>query len=129
MDEWAILITLVVYQAALLGIGLFAQRRTKDAADLYLGGRRLSPLVAAISASASSSSVWTLLGVSGMAFAKGLSAIWLFPACVGGFAINWYIVAPRLRRHSSAAGSLTLTQVLAGDADPGVGNTIRSASV
>ncbi len=42
MDEWAILITLVVYQTTLLGIGLFAQRRTKDATDLYLGGRRLS---------------------------------------------------------------------------------------
>jgi len=118
MDEWAILITLVVYQVALLGIGLFAQRRTKNAADLYLGGRRLSPLVAAISAAASSSSVWTLLGVSGMAFSKGLSAVWLFPACVGGFAVNWYIVAPRLRRHSAAAGSLTLTEVLAGDPDP-----------
>ncbi|MHC4815990.1 MAG: sodium/proline symporter, partial [Planctomycetota bacterium] len=82
------------------------------------GGRRLGPLVAAISASASSSSVWTLLGVSGMTFAKGLSAIWLFPACVGGFAINWYVVAPRLRRHSAAAGALTLTEVLAGDPDP-----------
>lgn len=115
MDEWAILITLVVYQLTLLGIGFFAQRRTRDATDLYLGGRRLGPFVAAISAAASSSSVWTLLGVSGMAFAKGLSALWLFPACVGGFVINWFIVAPRLRRHSSVAGSLTLTEVLAGN--------------
>ncbi len=114
MDQWAILITLVVYQAVLLGIGLFAQRRTRDAADLYLGGRRLGPLVAAISAAASSSSAWTLLSVSGMAYMSGLSAVWLFPACVGGFALNWFVVAPRLRRHSGQTGALTLTEVLAG---------------
>lgn len=112
-----ILLTLVAYQVALLGLGLLAQRRTRDEADFLLGGRALGPLVAAISASASSSSVWTLLGVSGYAFAHGLSAVWIFPSCVGGFLLNWYLVAPRLRRHSAAGGSLTLTEVLAGPRD------------
>lgn len=110
----AILTTLVLYKIVLLGIGFFAARKTKDQADLYLGGRRMGPLVAAISASASSSSVWTLLGVSGMAFHSGISALWLLPACVGGFTINWFLVAPRLRAHSAASGALTLTEVLAG---------------
>ena len=95
-----ILVTLVAYKLVLLGIGLFAQRRTRDEADFYLGGRSLGPLVAAISASASSSSAWTLLSVSGYAYLYGLSALWLFPACVGGFAANWYLIAPRLRRQS-----------------------------
>ena len=115
-----IIVTLVVYQLVLLGIGLFARGRTKSKEDLYLGGRKLGPLVAAISAAASSSSAWTLLGVSGMAFAKGLYALWLFPACVGGFALNWFVLAPRLRAHSARAGSLTLTEVLAGGT-PGSG--------
>ena len=82
----AILVTLVVYKIALLTIGIVAERWNRDEADFLLGGRKLGPLVAAISASASSSSVWTLLGVSGYAFKYGLSAIWLFPACVSGFA-------------------------------------------
>ena len=112
--EAIVLTTLVVYKLALLAIGVIAERRTKDQADFLLGGRSLGPLVAAISASASSSSVWTLLGVSGYAFAFGMRGLWLLPACIGGFLINWCFVAPRLRRLATERGALTLTEVLAG---------------
>lgn len=125
----AILATLLVYQAALVAIGLWASRRTRDDADFFLGGRRLGPWVAALSASASSSSAWTLLGVSGAAYAWGLSALWLFPATVSGFVINWVWVAPRLMPMSRERGSLTLTDFIAGDADdPLRAATIRLAS-
>lgn len=119
-ETLAIAITLIVYKIALVTIGLLANRRTHDVADFFLGGRRLGPWVAAISASASSSSAWTLLGVSGAAYAWGLGALWLFPACVGGFLLNWFVLGPRLRRHSAGEGSLTVTDVLAGPpGDPG----------
>jgi len=110
----AILITLVVYKLALLGIGLWAQRRTRDSEDYFLGGRQLGPTVAALSSAASSSSAWTLLGVSGYAYSYGLSSVWLFPACVGGFALNWWLLAPRLRQASASTGALTVTELLAG---------------
>ncbi len=111
----AILITLVVYKIVLLAIGLFAQRRTKDGADFFLAGHGLGPLVAAISASASSSSGWTLLGVSGFAYSQGLGALWLFPGCIGGFALNWFLLAPRLRRlGSEQPEAITVTDILAG---------------
>jgi sodium/proline symporter len=107
------LVTLIVYKLALIAIGLFFSRRTRDEADFFLGGRRLGPWVAAISASASSSSAWTLLGVCGAAYRWGLGALWLFPGCVGGFVLNWYLLAPRLRAHSHETGALTVTEVLA----------------
>lgn len=110
----AILYTLVVYKLVLVGIGLWATRRTRDAEDFYLGGRRLGPWIAAVSASASSSSAWTLVAVSGMAYLWGWPALWLFPATVGGFIINWAWVAPRLMRASKADGAITLTGFLAG---------------
>lgn len=110
--ETATLLTLLVYKALLLGIGWWATTRTKSAADFFLGGRGLGAWVAAISAAASSSSAWTLLSVSGYAYLHGLAALWLFPGCVGGFALNWYAVAPRLRRTSGEA--LTLNEYLAG---------------
>jgi sodium/proline symporter len=112
----AILATLLVYLAALVVIGFVSRRRTRDGADFYLAGRRMGPLVASLSASASSSSAWTLLGVSGFAYASGVSAVWLLPACVGGFALNWFVLAPRLRETSRRTGALTATEVLAGDA-------------
>lgn len=110
----AVLVTLVVYKVVLVVIGVVASRVTRDDADFYLGGRRLGPWVAALSASASSSSAWTLLGVSGAAYAWGLSAVWLFPACVGGFLLNWYVLAPALQRLSHDRGALTVIEVLAG---------------
>ena len=110
----AILLTLVAYKLVLVGLGLWAQRRTQTGTDFFLGGRQLGPWVAAISASASSSSAWTLLGVSGAAYQWGLSAVWLFPACVGGFVLNWFLVAPALQRASHRTGALTVTELLAG---------------
>ncbi|MDH3766857.1 MAG: sodium/proline symporter [Gammaproteobacteria bacterium] len=110
-----ILLTLIAYKITLIVIGLWAQRRTRDNTDFFLGGRRLGPVVAAISASASSSSAWTLLGVSGAAYVWGLSAIWLFPATVGGFLLNWLWVAPRLMPASRASRAITLPEFIAGD--------------
>jgi sodium/proline symporter len=111
----AILVTLLCYKIALVAIGVWASRRTRNDADFFLGGRRLGPWVAALSASASSSSAWTLLGVSGAAYAWGLSALWLFPATLSGFLINWLWIAPRLMKMSREGNSLTLTQFLASD--------------
>jgi sodium/proline symporter len=106
--------TLVLYQVLLLSIGWWASRRTSDNEDFYLGGRKLGAAVAALSASASSSSAWSLLGVSGAAFAWGLPAIWLIPSTMLGFFINWYWIAPRMWRQSRQHNALTLTEFLAG---------------
>lgn len=115
--EQAIFATLLTYNLALIAIGVWASRRTHDDSDFYLGGRKLGGWVAALSASASSSSAWTLLGVSGAAYAWGLSAIWLFPATVSGFLINWLWVAPRMMEQTRRDGSLTLTEFVAGGRD------------
>ncbi len=108
----AVLLTLVLYNAVLVGVGLWAKGRNQSVADFYLAGRGLGPWIAAISASASSSSAWTLLGVSGAAYAWGLPALWLFPATVGGFLINWVWIAPRLQKLASEEGAVTLSAVV-----------------
>lgn len=127
-ETTAIVITLILYKVALLGIGIVAQRRTSGAGDFFLGGRSLGPWVAGLSASASSSSAWSLLGVSGFAYAKGISALWLFPACVGGFWLNWYVLAPALRRRSLKDGALTVTEMLAGPREAPGSRLIRRVS-
>jgi len=108
-----ILLTLIAYLAVLLGVGLWARRRVASSDDFHLAGRRMGPVVAALSASASSSSAWTLLGVSGAAYAWGVQALWLVPAVVLGFFINWVFIAPRLQPASHASQALTLVEFLA----------------
>ena len=109
----SVLITLVVYNAILIGVGLWARGRNKNVQDFFLAGRGLGAWVAAISASASSSSAWTLLGVSGAAYAWGMPALWIFPSTVGGFLLNWLWVAPRLQRLSGNEQAVTLSEIVA----------------
>lgn len=108
----AILAVLGLYLAAMLAIGWTARRSADTASHYYLGGRTLGPWVAALAANASSSSAWSLLGVSGFAYLHGMAALWLIPGCVGGFLINWLLVAPRIRAATGSA--VTLTELLAG---------------
>ncbi len=120
------LVTLLIYLILLLGIGMWAQRRVGSSEDFHLAGRRMGPLVAALSASASSSSAWTLLGMSGAAYAWGLQAVWLIPAVVSGFFINWVFIAPRLQPASHDNQSLTLVEFLGKDTDPASETTLRT---
>ena len=122
-NTYSILITLIIYKVVLILIGFWANKRTHSTSDYFLGGRKLGPWVAALSASASSSSAWTLLGVSGAAYLWGLPAIWLFPATLSGFIFNWFYIAPKLSVYSQRIGAITLTDVLATDEN---GDSIRS---
>jgi len=108
-----ILLTLVIYKLCLIGIGLWAQRRTRNETDFFLGGRSLGPFVAAISYAASASSAWTLLGVSGAAFATGLGAIWMLPGIVSAHIITWFWLAPKMHRQSHQHQHMTFSDVIA----------------
>ena len=124
----AVFLTLAVYCAVLLAIGFWASRRTRDTDDFFLAGRRLGPVVAALSQAASASSAWTLLGVSGAAFAWGISAVWVWVAVLAGYALNWFYVAPRLRVLSVEQGSTTLSQVIGAGLGQRRGRVMVSAS-
>ncbi|MFT7368689.1 MAG: sodium/proline symporter, partial [Oceanospirillaceae bacterium] len=90
-------IAFLLYVIIVLAIGIYAYSKTKDATDYFLGGRKLSPLVAAISAGASDMSGWILLGLPGYAYLAGLEAAWITIGLTIGVAANWVLVAKRLR--------------------------------
>ena len=115
MANKEVLITIILYNLLLIAIGFWAKKRTSNQDDFYLGGRSLGPFVAALSASASSSSAWSLLGVSGAAYVWGLSAVWLLPGVLVGYVVSWTWVAPRLMEISQQTGAVTLPELLFGD--------------
>lgn len=107
-----ILVTLVAYKLILIAIGFWAQRRTSSNEDFFLGGRQLGPFVAALSYSASASSAWMLLGLSGAAFIMGLSAIWIFAGIFSATLFAWFWIAPRLQKVGHEGRFVTLTDFL-----------------
>jgi len=124
MDTTTVLITLILYKIILVGIGLWAERRTKSEEDFFLGGRELGPIVGAVSYSASAASAWTLLGMSGVAYIIGLSALWIAAGAVLGSIIAWVWVAPRMMDYSRKHNILTLTDFLARGSDAGMKKAI-----
>ena len=95
------IIAFLIYVSIVLAIGFYAYVRTKSAGDYFLGGRQLSPTVAAISAGASDMSGWVLLGLPGYAYLAGLEAAWISIGLVMGVAANWLLMAKRLRIYSA----------------------------
>jgi sodium/proline symporter len=108
--EFETLFSLGLYFSAMLGIGLYAYRKsTSDVSGYMLGGRSLSPSVAALSAGASDMSGWMLMGLPGAMYISGVSSLWIAIGLVVGAFLNYLIVAPRLRTYTEVANdSITL---------------------
>jgi len=109
------LIALILYFTAMLTIGVvfFFRSKSKTDKDYFLGGRSMGPWVTAMSAQASDMSAWLLMGLPGSIMAFGLGQAWIGIGLAIGTALNWILVARRLRRFSQAANdSITLPQYL-----------------
>ncbi len=104
------LISLALYFIVMLAIGLYAYKKsTSDVSGYMLGGRSLSPSVAALSAGASDMSGWMLMGLPGAMYLSGMSSLWIAIGLVIGAFLNYLIVAPRLRTYTEVANdSITL---------------------
>ncbi len=109
---FGIILSIVVYLLGMLWVGYIYSKRTKDAGDFYLGGRKLGPLVTAMSAEASDMSSWLLMGLPGVALAGSIAeASWTAIGLAAGTYVNWLIVAKRIRRYTKAAGdSVTIPE-------------------
>ncbi|WME22555.1 sodium/proline symporter PutP [Brachybacterium sp. GU-2] len=105
MDLAFKLVALVVYFGGMIGIGLYAFRRTKGGEDYMLGGRQLHPFVAALSAGASDMSGWLLMGLPGALYMSGMVEAWIAIGLTVGAGLNWIFVAPRLRQYTQIAGN------------------------
>ena len=109
------LITLALYFLLMIGIGLFAWKRSTDTSEGYmLAGRNLHPAGAARRAGASDMSGWRLLGLPGALYAAGLVEAWIGIGLFVGAVANWIIVAPRLRQQTEEMGNaLNIPEFLA----------------
>lgn len=105
-----IMLAIIVYLGCMLYVGYRCSKNNNDSADFYLGGRKLGPLVTAMSAEASDMSSWLLMGLPGLAYLTGVAdAGWTAIGLAIGTYLNWRIVAKRIRRYTHVAGnSITL---------------------
>lgn len=107
-----IMVTMAAYLLIVLAIGIYCSRKSNTVDDFYLGGRKLGPLVTAMSAEASDMSSWLLMGLPGVAYLTGVAdAAWTAIGLALGTYLNWLIVAKRIRKYSFVAGnSITIPE-------------------
>ncbi|YCM46109.1 sodium/proline symporter PutP [Verrucomicrobiaceae bacterium 227] len=108
-------ISLILYFGLMIAIGFYAAKKSTSSSEEYmLGGRRLHPAVAALSAGASDMSGWLLMGLPGALYATGLIEAWIGIGLFLGALVNWIVVAPRLREQTERYdNALTVPQFLA----------------
>lgn len=103
--------TIVVYLGGMIGIGFYFNRRGSaiSGSSFYIGGRKLGPLVTAMSAEASDMSSYLLMGLPGLAYLAGIAEVgWTAIGLAVGTYLNWLFVARKLRRYSERIGAYTI---------------------
>jgi len=110
----AIVASLVLYYVAVLGVGFWAARKGADA-DLesyLLGGRKVGPLITALTLQSTSMSGFMFLGAGALAYTQGYWALWYAAGDIGGGVVNLSAIGRRMRKFSQLTGSLTPIEYL-----------------
>lgn len=107
-------IAIGIYLVLMLYIGLHCAKRNNNAQEYYLGGRKIGPIVTAMSAEASDMSSWLLMGLPGLALFTGIAEpAWTAIGLAFGTYMNWLIVARRLRVYSEKIHAITIPDFFA----------------
>ena len=110
-SDICILATILVYLAAMVLIGVWFGRKGsgENTSEFFLGGRKLGPLVTAMSAEASDMSSYLLMGLPGLAYLCGVAEVgWTVIGLAVGTYLNFLLVARRLRVYSARLGAITV---------------------
>ncbi len=104
----------LLYMLIIVGIGIFSSKfSSKGMANFFLGGRKLNRYVVALSAVVSGRSAWLLLGFTGMAYVRGMSAIWAAAGYIVSEFLLFFFYAPRLRNFTEKRDCITLPDFFA----------------
>jgi SSS family solute:Na+ symporter len=102
-------VSFVLYLLVVLGIGVWAARfSSRGIGEFFLAGRGLRRWVVALSAVVSGRSSWLILGVTGLAYVKGIVAVWFVAGYILVELFLFLFYAARLRRFTGATDALTL---------------------
>lgn len=104
-DQSYLVLALVLYFAVMIGIGIYAYRRTTDHEGYMLAGRQLPSWAAALSAGASDMSGWLMMALPGAIYVSGLIEAWIAIGLTVGAYVNWRLIAPRLRSYTEVANN------------------------
>ena len=110
----AMMLAFILYLGLMVFVGLRNAKKNNSASDFFLGGRKLGPWVTALSAEASDSSAWLLMGLPGLCYLGGFKeTFWTAIGLIVGTYLAWLFIAKNLRKCSITFGdSITIPEFL-----------------
>ena len=105
-----ILAIMIIYLIIVIITGfVVGKNRDQSKEWFFLGGRKMGPLVTAMSAEASDMSSYLLMGIPGVAYLTGIAdATWTAIGLGIGTYLNFLLVAKKLRRYSAKIDAITI---------------------
>jgi sodium/proline symporter len=114
-NEGLVLVSFLGYLTLVVAVGALSLRfSSRGIGHFFVGGRSMNRWVVALSSVVSGRSAWLLLGVTGMAWSMGLSAIWAVVGYTAVECVLFLTLARRLRRKAETVDAVTLTDVFVG---------------
>lgn len=102
----------IIYLSVTMFIAWWYSRGSRTNEEFVLGNKRFSGVALALSERATGESAWLLLGLTGLAYAEGISAVWVALGCVIGIIFIWLVMAGRLREETEKTGAMTIPGLL-----------------
>lgn len=102
----------VLYLGLMVYIGFRSAKGNRTSKDFFLGGRKVGPWITALSAEASDSSAWLLMGLPGLCYLGGFrETLWTSIGLIFGTYLGWLLIAKPLRKCSVSFGdSITIPE-------------------
>lgn len=107
-------VAILVFVCVLIGIGIYALRRTKTTSDFFLGGRNVGPWISAFAYGTTYFSAVIFIGYAGkLGWGFGVSTLWIaIGNAIVGSLIAWLVLAKRTRAMTVNMGAMTMPEFL-----------------
>jgi len=107
-NPWS-LAAFVIYVLMMVAVGIISARfSSRGIGEFFLGGRQMKSFVVAMAAVTSGRSAWLLIGVSGLAFTRGVSAVWAVAGYIVVELFMFIFPGKRLRYFTGKMGDITI---------------------
>lgn len=102
----------VAFLLLMVGIGIWAMRKTQSLNDYFLGGRQVGVWMSAMAYGTTYFSAVLFIGFAGkLGWAFGLNAIWIAVGnAIGGSLLAWLVLGKRTRRMSQNLDAMTMPE-------------------
>lgn len=113
VDALSFAVITMIYLAVIIILGYVGYRQTKGSDDFMIAGRRINPVVLALSYGATFISTSAIVGFGGVAAQLGMGLVWLTVLCIGvGVLIAFIFFGKRTRELGKKTGAMTFPDLL-----------------